>query len=237
MARNKKEYLYDLPIQQNPNFKQFRNTNIYLSKMGDVVRINRYGKEEKAIIHTYKGESHFYCDDEGNKRKRYVARSVYETFKGAVPDDCKVVHVDLIKSNNNIDNLKLVTRSEASTFINKNKPKKMVHDLNTNKIYRSRKECAEALGYCESVISKVIRGKYSANTNLKLQYITEDEVLKMDNGNKKNYSIYKDGEFLTTGTKEECSKFMGWTDNTLWVYMCKSYKGLYKKKRIEVFEV
>ena len=42
----------------------------------------------------------------------YVHRLVYEAFKGEVPEDLEIDHIDRNKHNNNPDNLRLVTRAE-----------------------------------------------------------------------------------------------------------------------------
>lgn len=42
----------------------------------------------------------------------HVHRAVYETFKGEIPDGYEIDHIDTVRNNNNIDNLRLVTRKE-----------------------------------------------------------------------------------------------------------------------------
>lgn len=42
----------------------------------------------------------------------YVHRLVYEAFKGEIPEDLEIDHIDRNKHNNNPDNLRLVTRTE-----------------------------------------------------------------------------------------------------------------------------
>lgn len=42
----------------------------------------------------------------------YVHRLVYEAFKGEIPEEFEIDHIDRNKHNNNPDNLRLVTRSE-----------------------------------------------------------------------------------------------------------------------------
>ena len=42
----------------------------------------------------------------------YVHRLVYEAFKGEIPEELEIDHIDRNKHNNNPDNLRLVTRKE-----------------------------------------------------------------------------------------------------------------------------
>ena len=52
--------------------------------------------------------------------KRSLHRVLYETFIGKIPDNMMVDHIDGNRSNNNIDNLRLVTQSENMTNAMKN---------------------------------------------------------------------------------------------------------------------
>ena len=82
---------------------------------------------------------------ENNKKRDYlIHRFVFETFKGEIPSDKQVDHVDNCKENNSITNLQLLTPSENTR---KNHFKKKVFSLNIEtqekKIFDSLKEVAE----------------------------------------------------------------------------------------------
>lgn len=237
MAKEKKEEFKDLPIKENPNYKQFRDTYIYLSRMGDAVKIFD-SVERPCKLHMENGQIMFNVSINGVQKKTYLARAIYETFMGAIGKDERIMHINGIKTDNRLSNLKKMPIKDAMKYAHKYRGRKMIHDLNTNEVYKSAKECGKELGYTEDVIRRICNGTYRAKSDLRLRFVTEDEALMVGDKELKLYSIYKDGEFMVTGTKEECSKFMGWkAENTLWCYMCKSYKGLYKTNRIEVVEV
>ena len=82
---------------------------------------------------------------ENNKKRDYlIHRFVFETFKGEIPSDKQVDHVDNCKENNSITNLQLLTPSENTR---KNHFKKKVFSFNIEtqekKIFDSLKEVAE----------------------------------------------------------------------------------------------
>lgn len=58
---------------------------------------------------------------EGKLYYFYVHRLVYETFKGAIPKQMTVDHIDGCKENNNVFNLQLLTRGENSSKAHKGK--------------------------------------------------------------------------------------------------------------------
>ena len=89
-----------------------------------------------------------------NDLKSYcVSRFVFETFKGMIPVDKEVDHIDNDKKNNNINNLQLLTHTEN---IKKNHFKRKVISFNIEtkekKIFNSIKETAEFYGIFSSNI-------------------------------------------------------------------------------------
>lgn len=61
----------------------------------------------------------------------FVHRLVYETFVGEIPIKYEINHLDFNKSNNRLDNLELVTRSENQIHaINGNRTKKITGENN-----------------------------------------------------------------------------------------------------------
>lgn len=51
-------------------------------------------------------------DGSGVRKKYYVHRLMWITFKGPIPEGYEIDHIDCIKSNNFIDNLQLLTRAD-----------------------------------------------------------------------------------------------------------------------------
>ncbi len=54
-----------------------------------------------------------------NAKPYYIHRVVWEVFNGEIPADKEIDHIDRDKTNNNLDNLRLVTHSENQ--LNRNK--------------------------------------------------------------------------------------------------------------------
>ena len=86
-----------------------------------------------------------FCFCENNKKRDYlIHRFVFECFKGEIPVDKQVDHIDNDKSNNQIINLQLLTPSENTR---KNHFKKKVFSFNIEtqekKIFDSLKEAAK----------------------------------------------------------------------------------------------
>ena len=92
---------------------------------------------------------------ENDARKDYlVSRFVFECFKGEIPVDKQVDHVDNCKENNSIFNLQLLSPKEN---IRKSKCKKVISfNIETKKeiIFDSLKEAAEFYGIFSTNISK-----------------------------------------------------------------------------------
>ena len=82
--------------------------------------INRYGdsiiQTSKLAIRSTKPNFYGYChvfmkNSEGT-RNMYVHRLVWETFRSSIPNGMTVDHIDRNKTNNNVDNLRLATKTE-----------------------------------------------------------------------------------------------------------------------------
>lgn len=106
-----------------------------------------------------------------------VARLVYETFVGDIPENMQVNHIDENPSNNFVENLNLMTPKQNSNWGTRNervsksqlndpsKSKKVDQiDLATGEIiatYPSAKEAARQLGFAQSNISRCCNGGFS----------------------------------------------------------------------------
>ena len=113
----------------------------------------------------------------GVKKYPIVARLVYETFVGDIPENMQVNHIDENPSNNFLENLNLMTPKQNSNWGTRNervsksqlndpsKSKKVDQiDLATGEIiatYPSAKEAARQLGFAQSNISRCCNGGFS----------------------------------------------------------------------------
>ena len=113
----------------------------------------------------------------GVKKYPIVARLVYETFVGDIPENMQVNHIDENPSNNFVENLNLMTPKQNSNWGTRNervsksqlndpsKSKKVDQiDLATGEIiatYPSAKEAARQLGVAQCNISRCCNGGFS----------------------------------------------------------------------------
>ena len=82
------------------------------SKCGNILSLKR--KEKKILKLCLSGNNYltFHFCENNKKRKYYIHRFVFETFKGEIPSDKQVDHLDNDKFNNQISNLQLLTQAE-----------------------------------------------------------------------------------------------------------------------------
>ena len=136
-------------------FKHPIYKNYLASKCGQILSLKR--KEKKILKFGTKGRGYlFFCLYENNTYKNYlVSRYVFECFKGEIPVDKEVDHIDNDKKNNRISNLQLLTPKEN---LRKNHLKKKVISFNIEtqeeKIFESLKEAAEYYQIHNSTVSK-----------------------------------------------------------------------------------
>lgn len=110
--------------------------------------------------------------NEGNKKRYYVHRLVYETFNNCIIDnDLEVDHIDNNKSNNHLDNLQLLTRKDNMTkqFIDNNK-------------LRVNNKCVDCKAdiYFDSIRCNKCNNIYKINkTNKKMEKELKHELLDL----------------------------------------------------------
>ena len=89
-----------------------------VSDTGHIVRIAKYDRDPKPIrteLRPFK-DTHGYMkisiQRDQHKKHWYVHRLVWEAFRGLIPSEMDVNHIDGDKTNNRLNNLELLTRSE-----------------------------------------------------------------------------------------------------------------------------
>ena len=127
----------DIMFYKHPKYKKY-----LASKCGKILSLK--GKEKK-ILKPGKCVGYYYFNlYENNFRKYYrVSRYVFECFKGKIPVDKQVDHIDNCKENNSINNLQLLSPKENSE---KSNCKKVIsYNIETceEKFFKSLKEVAE----------------------------------------------------------------------------------------------
>ena len=155
-------------MEEDRDFIEFKNIKFYwhpkykyylASRCGQILSLKR---NKKMILKLQKiSRGYFYFQlFKNNSRKIYlVSRFVYEYFKGEIPVDKEVDHIDNNKENNNITNLQLLSPKEN---IRKSKCKKVI-SLNIvtkeEKIFESVTEAGEFYDIFSTNISKNCRKK------------------------------------------------------------------------------
>lgn len=165
MAKHPKDKFEDVSVTKSPNYRQFKDSYIWLSKMGDVVKVVD-GVEKPAYISAVNGCVYFWV----GKNKYSVGRSVYETWVGEVGKGYKVIHINGVKMNNAVSNLKKVTDKAAWEHAKKLRPLRGVENVKTKETFRNLSECAKHYGYTKDTLIKIINGKYKSHTDLELVY-------------------------------------------------------------------
>lgn len=172
-GRSKIEYP-TLRVAENPNFRRYKDTNYYASRQGEIYKVYK-DKDRKLSIYLNRGHAYVKV----NGKKKNASKLVYECFKGEVPEKHYLIHINKVKTDCSLQNLRLVNNHDLSVYASSLRHK-MVLDMNTGIVYRSVKECGKAIGYYPHNVAMYCIGKYTGkNTQMNCRYITEDEALEM----------------------------------------------------------
>ena len=140
----------DIMFYKHPKYKKY-----LASKCGKILSLNR--KEKKILklqLNFAKGYLYFGLHINNTQKNYFVSRFVYECFKGDIPNDKEVDHIDNNKENNNITNLQLLSHTEN---VRKSHCKKVISlniETKEKKIFDSLKEAAEFYQIHFSTVSK-----------------------------------------------------------------------------------
>lgn len=101
---------------------------------------------------------------EGKKKMFYVHRLVWETFNGKIPDGYEIDHINAVRGDNRLDNLRVVTHKENSnnsiTLVrNRETNQRKSQDTKWRKNQRegTRKACNKPVLQLDKVTGEVIR--------------------------------------------------------------------------------
>jgi hypothetical protein len=179
------------------------NNNYKISNYGDVFSINT-NKILKPYLNVYYLIQ--LCLD-GIQTTYRVHCLVYRAFKGDIPKDRVIDHLDRNKLNNYIDNLQIATRRENAINIDPYIPKlRKVHQFNLNgefiKEWESLEEINKTLGYKKNCVGDTCLGTYKQMYGFKWTYvdkITDLQYYKtviVYDDNYKNYMIDTNGNVI-----------------------------------------
>lgn len=190
----------------NPNYKISNYGDIYSITTNKIIKshINEYYRIHLSLNNV----SEIY----------FIHHLVYKTFKGEVPEDKVIDHIDRNKLNNYIDNLQLATRSENSLNINPYKPQERKinqYSLNNEfiKEWESANEINKILGFRATSILRVCLGSRKSAFKFKWSYV--DKITNLENYKKikiinddhyQNYMIDRKGNVINKNNILLCSQ-------------------------------
>lgn len=143
------------------DYRQFRDSSYYVSSEGKVIRKLKNGKitELKCTLARegkYKRYRIYITD---YKIKISLARVVYETFRGEIPEGYVVAHRNGCSTMNDLANLYLVKVNACGRYRNLQSTTRKVINLNNGRIYIGLKEASKQLKYSRDTISQICEGK------------------------------------------------------------------------------
>ena len=118
-----------------------------------------------------------FSPDTPNGKLQYVHRLVWEAFKGEIPKDKEIDHIDNNPNNNHLSNLQLITRRGNMMKFNREKYGELSFDLyneikELDKQGVSKTEIAKKIGKSYTTIWRVLKGK--RQRRIKDKYYYED---------------------------------------------------------------
>lgn len=153
--------------------KEINNYSGYwITEDGRVISLKRKGiTKELKPQHATKSKKGYYqvrlFNEEGGKL-HYVHRLVWETYRGEIPKGLTIDHIDNDTSNNNVDNLKTVTRRANTKKYQNNRPNNLRHKrdelIEDYKILGTYAKVAQKHGVSPSNAWMVINNKVPKTT-------------------------------------------------------------------------
>lgn len=136
-------------------WKQYRDTPYYASNCGRIKHVYKSGKERLLTpfkIKQQKGSSYMAIKIHSTVMK--LAIVIYESFNGPVPKNYAVVHRNRVISDNNLVNLKVVSRRELGLLYGgRTSMRRLIYCLDNKKIYKGTREAAKDLHISRQTVS------------------------------------------------------------------------------------
>ena len=152
----------DIKFFWHPYFKYY-----LASKCGKILSLKWNKKRILKLYTTRYGYLDFNIYENKKGRHFFVHRFIFETFKGKIPIDKQVDHIDNCKENNSINNLQLLSPKENSQKSNCKKVKSYNIETFEEKIFESVTEAAKFYQICISTVSAICRKKRKTSKSKK----------------------------------------------------------------------
>lgn len=153
--------MYNRPlkkIREPEIWKQYKNTNLYLSDQGRAKRVFKNGAEYE-VGHMYKYSASGQICLKMGKKEVPIKNLVYELFKGKKPEGLYIVHKNGLKRDNSIYNLELRTKSEHGKITGAYSNAQKVINKSTGIVYRSAREAGRKLYCSRQTVCEICNGE------------------------------------------------------------------------------
>lgn len=163
----------------NEQWKQYKDTCFEVSNLGRI-KNNKTNNLLKGKINL-KGYVEFCLSINGNKKSFLGHRIIYEVFKGNIPDNYVINHIDGNKTNNKLENLEAILPSENINYsfykIGHSNVKVVGKFSKDGILLEKYPSCAEAArknkGCSSSNISRVCNGFLKSHHGFIWKYLNE----------------------------------------------------------------
>ncbi|WP_373124755.1 HNH endonuclease [Blautia producta] len=157
-------------------WKQYDKTPYFVSTCGRVKRIYKNGKQR--ILSSWVKEN-----NNGNRylavkihvKEVKLARIVYETFNGPVPDGFAVIHRNKVFTDNALVNLKVISCEELGILYGgRTTMRRLVYCYDNQCIYKGTREAAAALHISRQTVSDYCNNRVK-KPMFRLRWINNNE--------------------------------------------------------------
>ena len=184
---NKKEWKF---VKNYPDYKISNTGDIFSIKSNQMLKpkLDNNGYYKIKLINDEK------------RREMFIHRLVYDSFKNIKFDDKVIDHIDRIKTNNNLNNLREVSLSvNSKNCVKKKIEKNKINQFTLNnefiKEWESLQEIEKVLGYSISSISQCCSGKSKTSNEFiwkNLNCVEKlDEFVEINSIGDEKFSNYK----------------------------------------------
>ena len=152
-----------IPDMFGERWIQYKDTPYYFSNCG---RVKRRWTHHEVLLNPY---DHYRNRKKGTVKEQLVkvhrkpvnvAKTIWELFRGPVPNGYVVHHKDNTHTNNELWNLELLTPQQLGHKTGgRTSKRKLVYCPDTDKIYKGTREAAKALYVSRQTISDICNGK------------------------------------------------------------------------------